>query len=54
MIVENFNAVEQTFCEAIAFAIGEHVDTSPRIIKARRQMESLKGNENTLRTDLFM
>jgi hypothetical protein len=43
MIVENFNAVEQTFCEAIAFAIGEDVYTSPRIIKARRHIENLKG-----------
>jgi hypothetical protein len=30
VIVENFNAVEQTFCEAIAVATGEHVDTSPQ------------------------
>lgn len=42
-IVENYNAVEQYFCEAIAFVTGEDVDTSARIIKARRQIETLKG-----------
>jgi hypothetical protein len=53
VIVENYNEVEQYFCEAIAFATGEDVDASPRIIKARCNIEALKGLlKETLKPDV--
>jgi hypothetical protein len=41
-IVMSYNAVEQYFCEAIAYSIREDADSSMRIVQARRNMGVLQ------------